>query len=45
MKGINKMTFNEIFGLIGGLMMTGMLFYYLYTVNKHQKEILKELNK
>ncbi len=39
------MTSNEIFGLIGGLIMAGMLLFYLYTVNKHQRELMKELDK
>jgi len=37
------MTSNEVLGLIGGFIMASMIFYYLYIVNKHQRELMKEL--
>jgi len=43
MKGANKMSSNEILGLIGGLAMAGIGVHFLYWLDKRHKKLMKEL--
>jgi hypothetical protein len=43
MKGLNKMTFIDIYGMTGLFILAGMLFYYMYRTNKKSYDELRRL--